>query len=204
MKWKLNRIQYPVYNLGYGKRIALWVQGCSLKCKGCISKELQDTSGGKLVDVEQLADQIIRIHKSFEGITITGGEPFEQYLQLVAFCAYVKEHTNLNIHVFSGYRFDELIKKHPDKLFMRFTDFLTDGRYIRELHCNDTTKGSNNQQHYVFIDNKAILKDQGFESGYVGVYTDTEGQIYLSGIPKKDEMKSLSAFLKESGFKIEF
>ncbi len=59
MYWKLNRILHPVYNLGEGKRIGIWVQGCSLKCPNCISPDLWTTSGGKSVKVENIAEEII-------------------------------------------------------------------------------------------------------------------------------------------------
>ena len=34
MNWQLNKIQYPLYNLGVGKRIGIWVKGCTLACDG--------------------------------------------------------------------------------------------------------------------------------------------------------------------------
>ena len=37
----IDRIHYPVYTLGPGKRIGIWFSGCSKKCYGCISPSLQ-------------------------------------------------------------------------------------------------------------------------------------------------------------------
>ncbi len=61
MPWQLNRIQYPVNNLGNGKRIGIWVQGCSLSCKGCISQTLQNQKGGNQVNIEQLINKIRKV-----------------------------------------------------------------------------------------------------------------------------------------------
>ena len=33
----INNYKYPVTVLGPGKRIVVWTQGCSIRCKGCMS-----------------------------------------------------------------------------------------------------------------------------------------------------------------------
>ena len=204
MLWKLNRIQYPVYNLGKGKRIAIWVQGCSLICKNCISKTLQTKNGGKNIEIEYLVNEIIKVNQDFSGISITGGEPFQQYKELMAFCATVKKMTNLEIYVFSGYYLKELYQLFPDKLFLKYIDFLLDGRYEKDKHDDRNVRGSTNQSLYRFINNKALLQDNYFESNKVSIKIDENMQVYLSGIPKKNELNKLSEHIKESGINLKF
>ncbi|MCD4794510.1 MAG: radical SAM protein [Bacteroidales bacterium] len=204
MHWKLNRIQYPVYNLGKGKRIAIWVQGCSLACKNCISKTLQTKNGGKNIEIEYLVNEIVKVNQDFSGITITGGEPFQQYQQLIAFCAYIKKMTNLEIYVFSGYTLDELYQLFPDKLFTEYIDYLTDGRYEQDKHDDQNVRGSTNQQLYKFENNKAVLQKTYFKSNSVSLKVDKDKQVYLSGIPKKDELKQLSDYLNKTGINLTF
>ena len=204
MLWKLNRIQYPVYNLGKGSRIGIWVQGCSLACKGCISKTLQTKTGGKNIKIEHLIKEIVKVNQDFSGITITGGEPFQQSKQLIAFSASVKKMTNLEIYVFSGYSLNELVQLFPDKLFLKYIDFLLDGRYEHDKHDNNNVKGSTNQRLYKFENNKAVLKDKYFESNKVSIKVDNDMQVYLSGIPKKNELNKLSEHIKESGINLKF
>ncbi len=200
MNWKLNRIQYPVYNCGKGKRIGIWVQGCSLSCKGCVSKTLQTKNGGKNIEIEYLVNEIIKVSHEFTGITITGGEPFQQYHQLIAFCAYLKQYTDMEIYVFSGYYLEELYKLYPDKVFNRFIDYLMDGRYEQSKHDDLNVRGSENQNLYKFENGVAVKQKEYFKSDKVGLKIDDDNQVYLSGIPKKGELYELSKNLKQVGF----
>jgi anaerobic ribonucleoside-triphosphate reductase activating protein len=204
MHWKLNRIQYPVYNLGKGKRIGIWAQGCSLGCKGCISQTLQTKEGGQLIDIEALVTEITKVKDQFDGITITGGEPFQQYKELIAFCAWLKQNAKLEIYVFSGYYLDELHDLYPDKLFLKYIDFLMDGRYVKEEHHNENTRGSGNQTLYQFINNEVIKIKNGFLSNEFGLNVDKDNQVYLSGIPKQDDLNQLNKFLTQTGIDITF
>lgn len=66
MNWQLNKIQYPVYNLGEGKRIGIWVQGCSIECKGCINKTLWNNNGGKGISVVDLFNWVISVQDDLD------------------------------------------------------------------------------------------------------------------------------------------
>lgn len=204
MLWKLNRIQYPVYNLGTGKRIAIWVQGCTLACKGCISETLQSNTGGTDTDIEYLVNEILKISKEFDGITITGGEPFQQYPQLIAFSAYIKKLTDLEISIFSGYTLTELLKLYPDKLFMKFTDLLTDGRYKKDEHDDTYLRGSVNQELYKFENERALVQEPIISSNQISLNIDHDKQVYLTGMPKKNELVKLSEHMKSSGIELKF
>ena len=204
MYWKLNRIQYPIYNLGPGTRIGIWVQGCSLKCNGCLSKTLWTTNKGRKIDILFLADQICKIENYFDGITITGGEPFEQYESLIAFCAYIKQKTSLNIFCFSGYYLEELLKMYPDKLFMKHLNYLLDGRYLSEKHENKNVRGSSNQKLYKFINGRPGIQKNFFNSNKWSISIKDNDQIYMSGIPKKEDLKIITHELEKTGIKIRF
>ncbi len=251
MHWRLNRIQYPVYNLGPGKRIGVWAQGCSLRCKGCVSRTLWDPNGGKDVDVESLAKFISRsntlvrlvdtksksnikrglniqsgantlvrhspsshsskeekllkpISDSTDGITITGGEPFEQYEALIAFCAYIKRLTGWSIYVFTGYTLQELTARRPDRLFLQFIDYLMDGRYEESRHEDRNVRGSSNQRLYKFVDQTPLEMEMTDNLAGWSVNVDEEGTVFMSGIPKENDLDSMAHFLKKSGVNIRF
>lgn len=204
MEWKLNRIQYPIYNLGKGKRIGIWVQGCSIGCHGCISQTLHTKKGGKLIDVENLVREITKVANQFDGITITGGEPFQQYQELITFCAYLKQKTALEIFVFSGYYLDELNTFFPDKLFLKYIDFLMDGRYIREKHEDENVRGSVNQTLYQFTNNGIIRVKNHISTDKFSLNINKDNQIYLSGIPKQNDLNQLKEYLAKTGIKVTF
>ena len=35
----LSRMHFPVTTLGPGNRIGIWVQGCTIRCPGCVSAD---------------------------------------------------------------------------------------------------------------------------------------------------------------------
>lgn len=204
MLWRLNRIQYPLYNHGKGKRIGITVQGCTLACPDCISKDTHSKTGGKQISVELLVDEISKIAQFYDGVTIVGGEPFQQYEQLIAFCAYLKQKTGLEIYVFSGYTLNELFNLYPDKLFLQFIDYLMDGRYVKEKHDNQNVRGSSNQKLYKFENGEAILQTSYFQSDKFSVSVDDDKQVYLCGIPKNNELTKIADYLNKLGIDIQF
>lgn len=204
MNWQLNKIQYPVYNLGEGKRIGIWVQGCDLGCKGCVNKTLWSSKGGKSISVVDVFNWVASIQNDFDGITISGGEPFQQYQQLISFLHLVKTKTDLNVHCFSGYYLNELEENFPDKLFLKYIDNLVDGRYIEEQHEDTNIKGSTNQTVYRIIDEVARRKKKSSASKKWSVNISNDNRIYMTGIPKKNELKKLCNGLAEVGIQKTF
>jgi anaerobic ribonucleoside-triphosphate reductase activating protein len=68
--------------LGWGTRAGLWTQGCSIRCRGCASR---DTWGFK-PETEVSAESIVEWLESLpalDGLTISGGEPLDQHRALV-------------------------------------------------------------------------------------------------------------------------
>lgn len=203
MNWKLNKIQYPIYNLGPGKRIGIWVQGCDLGCGGCVNQMLWSPKGGQSVGVLDVFNWLLTLSDNFDGITISGGEPFQQYEQLITFLHLVKKRTQLTIYCFSGYYLSELDSMFPDKLFYRYIDFLIDGRYVSNLHEDQNTKGSTNQTVYKFVDGIAIKKKM-LPTNKWSVQIGRDNQIYMAGIPKKRDLASISLKLADVGIKKTF
>ena len=78
------RILYPVQVLGPGKRVGIWVAGCSRGCKGCSNPELGEQKPEYEVSVEQLVSLIENLARDHEidGFTISGGEPLNQAEEL--------------------------------------------------------------------------------------------------------------------------
>jgi len=204
MYWKLNRLQFPVYNLGHGRRLAIWVQGCNLHCQGCINPELWPYSGGKNINLEQLTLSILELKEQFDGITITGGEPFQQYEQLITFCTFLKQKTTINILVFSGYTIDQLTKNHPDKLFLTCIDYLIDGPFQQRNSEKKALRGSSNQNFYTFESGKIIQSGIIAKGGKWSVSLDDDNRIFMAGIPGQNELPNLTERLMNTGIKMDF
>jgi anaerobic ribonucleoside-triphosphate reductase activating protein len=190
MIWQLNKIQYPIYNLGPGKRLGIWVQGCSIHCKACISKSTWNRENGKQVALLSVYELVNHICNDYDGITITGGEPFDQYPQLMVFASMIMRKTGLNILCYTGYYLQELEMKFPDKAFYSCIDFLVDGRFEKDNPSDNSLKGSDNQTIYKFVGGKAEKSALFNESKIWSVNSD-ENIVYMAGIPAKNQMDEL-------------
>jgi len=197
MNWKLNKIQYPVYNLGDGKRIGIWVQGCEFYCKSCINSEIWSLEKGEDISLQYLFNWVLLKAEAFDGITITGGEPFRQYEKLIAFLHLIKSKTKLTVNCYTGYYLHELYTKFPDKLFAKYIDYLIDGRYEEKHQVNDNTKGSSNQTIYKFCNGIPFVVESIKFSNKWSLKVCNDSSFYLSGIPKQGEMKQLMSELFE-------
>jgi len=203
MNWQLNKIQYPVYNLGPGKRVGIWVQGCDLGCKGCLNQTLWSARGGRHIDVLELFNWLISLNDEFDGITVSGGEPFQQYEALMAFLHLVKKRTRYDVYCFTGYYLHELNELFPDKLFRRYIDFLVDGRYVAELHEDSNLKGSSNQTIYKFINGAPRVVEEPSPIQW-SLKVSEDNRIYMAGIPKQRDLEKICSELALVGIKKEF
>ncbi|NLK29295.1 MAG: radical SAM protein [Clostridiales bacterium] len=175
--------------LGPGKRFALWLQGCKKQCKGCIFPEGQgEVTKGKWISTEELLD-IIQSVKGIHGITISGGEPFLQIDELMDLCRQVKEHTKLDIILYSGYRFEELEAKYRDRFYKicSYIDILIDGEYVEALNDNQAYRGSSNQTIHMLSDKYKPYLDQmnQLRNRTVELKMNSTGELVMIGIPYK-------------------
>ncbi len=141
-KWlQISLMHYPVTVLGPGKRAGVWVQGCSLRCPGCISVHSWDFNGGERIYFDELFGKLKEFNTN--KITISGGEPFEQKYFL-EFLQTLKEFGFNDVFVYSGFEWDYIeqnFKKH-----LQYIDALVCGRFIQGDESPYLYKGSNNQE----------------------------------------------------------
>ena len=197
----LDRILYPVTALGPGRRLAIWVAGCQRHCPGCANPELWRHYPEQEISPESLFARIQQLCPGgFDGLTITGGEPFEQAEELSRFLSLfpVRPETL----VFSGYTLRQLRNRPECRGLLRKTDVLIDGPYVNALNDGySVLRGSRNQsvrflspgveQHYWpylqmgrqiqnFIYDYRILS--------VGIHNPPSGGEYDSGETRTEQM----------------
>jgi anaerobic ribonucleoside-triphosphate reductase activating protein len=92
---RLNKAHYPVTVLGHGRRIGLWLQGCSIGCPGCCSRDTWAADEGRRMPIEDAVAWCRHVSEGrpLDGITISGGEPFEQADALAMLLARLREWT---------------------------------------------------------------------------------------------------------------
>ena len=104
---QIDRLLYPVHSLGPGNRLGIWVRGCKKRCFNCANPELQFFNPKSEISMPIIKDTICEIGEKFDGITITGGEPFCQAKELLDLITFILEITD-DILVFTGYSKDEI------------------------------------------------------------------------------------------------
>ena len=107
----INRLHFPVSTLGFGKRIAIWFQGCSLQCPGCISRDTWAHDHGNIA-FKALTKNVEHWLPQCDGLTVSGGEPFEQPSALERLLRWWRENHKGDILVFSGLSSEQINKKH--------------------------------------------------------------------------------------------
>lgn len=167
---------------GPGERFVVWVQGCSLRCAGCWNPDTWNNAPNRLLSSTDLASVILAT-RGIEGLTLTGGEPFEQASSLLHLVKSLREN-GLSIFVFTGYELKELISSAQVQL-LRLCDVVVAGRY---QHDNKTENlpwlGSSNQAVHFLTDryNRSFLPTtQEFE-----VHLGNDGQLAITGFPPSE------------------
>lgn len=162
MELNLYRIAYPVTSLGPDSRIVIWVAGCRKRCGGCISPEMQEPSSGRMIKVKFLLKHLLKINHVVDGITISGGEPFEQAEALTALLKEIsKNRPEWNIMVYSGYELLEVFGKYNRSFnIFKYIDVLIDGEYQKDVPSEHPLTGSGNQKIYYLTKRGRKMKKQ--------------------------------------------
>ncbi len=165
---------------GPGNRFVIWTQGCSLNCPGCWNPGTHSFSSGKYVSQVDLL-KMIQNETKIEGITISGGEPFEQPKELYEITKLIREETKLSQIVYSGYTINEIQKQGEMNIVLSNIDVLIDGRFNSGELSKNGSKGSANQKHH-FLTTCYSLNDFRQQNG-LEYHFENNGTVVLTGFP---------------------
>lgn len=134
---------------GPGFRYTIFTQGCPHNCKGCHNPQTHNYNGGKVVNINDIVDEIGK-NPLLRGVTVSGGEPFVQAKQVAKLLSKLDRNKYSTI-VYTGYLFEDLLKNSNEqngyKELLLNTDILIDGKFVEELmNENLLFKGSSNQR----------------------------------------------------------
>lgn len=195
----LNRIHHPVTTLGYGSRVGVWLQGCSIHCPGCLVPDTWEAAEQHKVALEWVQQALQPLLLQSDGITLSGGEPFDQAESLLALLRWVKARFKGDILVYSGYSEDRLRRICPEAFHL--ADVLVVGPYMDNLPDNRPFIGSSNQG-LLLLTELARSRYAEPESMPTGFGVDFVGnEILLAGVPSRGFMKNLRYRLARVGLK---
>lgn len=75
---------------GPGIRLVVFTQGCNHNCVGCHNPGTHSFDGGELIDIDKIIN-MIKENPLLDGITLSGGEPFEQAIECSILAKKVRE-----------------------------------------------------------------------------------------------------------------
>jgi anaerobic ribonucleoside-triphosphate reductase activating protein len=184
---------------GPGIRYVIWVQGCSLKCKGCFNPHFWSQHGGSSRDIDSLLHDVIAARIKFpeiEGVTFLGGEPFEQP-EALADLSQKLQKLDFSIMVFSGYTLaelkDEKSSHYVSRLnFLSSIDLLVDGRYQQDnVDIDRPWVGSKNQEFHFLTERYS--KETLFNSVKDGLEITVlnSGEVQINGWATDSQLENL-------------
>lgn len=200
----ISRLHFPVTTLGPGQRVGIWFQGCSIRCEGCISVDTWREGVGT-TSVSEVMDNVHTWKDFADGVTITGGEPFDQPYALTEILRQLKQDFTGDVLVYTGYSklhiqdtldsvvgcIDVLISEPFDH---RESDTLPiRGSDNQKLHCL-TDRGRSLYSHYESPSDESTL-DAMF---------DEDGTVWFCGIPKRQDLERLEVILRSKGHQVVF
>lgn len=201
MRMFLSRAHYPVTTLGPGKRVGIWFQGCSIRCTGCISRDTWTFRQGETT-VDSLLESIKPWLDEAEGISVSGGEPFDQEDALFELLTRVRTSSRGDILVYSGYPWSHLVSRLGR--FEDLIDALISEPYLEGAPQTFALRGSDNQIiHFLTPLGESRFKayDRKREAcdNCLDLMVDPDGSIWMAGIPRRGDLANLAILLRESG-----
>ncbi|MEZ4935956.1 MAG: 4Fe-4S single cluster domain-containing protein [Crocinitomicaceae bacterium] len=184
----ISHIEEQSFIYGPGCRFVIWVQGCTIHCKGCWNKEMWSS---KIKDDFTVADLLVKIKREegfIEGITLLGGEPLDQIDEVVELLNECIAN-GLSTMVFTGYEMDEITNSGMNEI-LRLADILVTGRYVASKRTlNHQWIGSTNQEiHFLSDRYKEFIQSN---LNYVEISIDESGRTTFLGFPDNKLMNDI-------------
>lgn len=198
--------------LGPGRRIGLWVQGCTLHCRGCVSQDTWPADPAKAMPVRDIVAWCKRVSgDALDGVTLSGGEPFGQPAALLALLRELHAWRraaglDFDILCYSGYPLKTLEAKHPKVLAL--LDAVIPEPYADALPIANLWRGSRNQplvpltqrgrsRYAQYIDAPPDANGKRMQAAVEG------GRIWMIGIPDRGDMARVEELCASRGLTLE-
>jgi anaerobic ribonucleoside-triphosphate reductase activating protein len=213
---RISRSHYPVTALGPGIRLGVWVQGCPLACKGCMSQDTWDAGGGVEVAVEDLLDRWrTALADGATGLTVSGGEPLEQAGPLAEFLRRAAEvradgtaaeagYGEPDILLYTGYELSELDEE--QLAATQYADALITGRYEAGQPTDLVWRGSANQQLRPLTElgrrRYTVSVDKHVAAPALQLRVDESG-VWVIGVPRPGTLSRIDRTLRQAGLVVD-
>jgi len=205
MDLRIARIHYPITVLGPGRRAGIWFQGCTIGCEGCMSRDTWDPGSGHSMDVGDVCDIVMaaRSDEGLDGVTISGGEPFQQPQGLRSLCAELRRRwPDVDILAYSGYPLGRLRRAHPG--ILELLDALVAEPFIAGRPTEARWQGSSNQELTILSGQAEVQYATALDvpGSRLQVTVDEEG-VRVVGIPRRGDLERMRRALLDRGLELQ-
>jgi len=187
----ISRVHHPVWALGPGRRVGIWFQGCSIHCAGCMSRDTWDPAPPDDVD----------------GITISGGEPFDQPAALAGLTRWLRERFDpdrIDVLVYSGYAHADLVAQHPG-IVAELDVLITEPFRAQAAGTQLRWRGSPNQRLVALSDlGRRRYAEHLDAPADTGLQIDVhDGAVRLIGVPRPGDLVRIEQGLARRGIALD-
>ncbi len=171
---------------GPGRRFAVWVQGCPMRCRECCNPQMLRFEGGEPTPVADLVARALATD-GIDGVSLLGGEPFAQAEGCAAFARAVRA-KGLDVMVYSGFTLAELEEKRARAepgvgALLDACDLLVDGRYERDLPERERRWIGSTNQVLHFLSDRYEADDPRFRARNTVEIRLRNGELVVNGWP---------------------
>lgn len=180
--------------MGPGKRLCIWVRGCSLHCEGCGTPEFISPSPSGMVDTHEILTQLHRAkeEQGIEGVSFSGGEPFEQ-AQALALIAHEARLLGLSTLAWSGYTrtlLESARSPTGSHALLSELDVLIDGPFVKQLSRNGLVlRGSSNQKIHRLTER---FTETDLKTAKISIVVNKQG-VQITGVMDYELSKAILA-----------
>ena len=200
---QISRLHFPVTTLGYGRRIGIWTQGCSIRCPGCVSRDTWERRSELGVPVSEIIRSLRPWLSVADGVTLSGGEPFDQAVGIRELLLQLRSEFDGDILAFSGYSRADLDSRHPD--IVQMLDVVITEPFAQGAKQTLALRGSDNQRVFLLTELARRRYPEGIdhlpwgEKRGLDVVVHEDG-VWMAGIPRQEDMARLREQLAMRGF----
>lgn len=189
---RVARIIHGTTAEGPGLRTAVWVQGCSIRCTGCINPHLFTTRGGELMDVARIVAGAIEAGD--EGITLLGGEPLDQGWA-ASELAREAQLAGLGVICFTGYTLETVESTSFGQRLLEHVDLLVDGPYVASTPDADRALVGSTNQRFIHITNRYADYEPRVALDRLDLRILPSGEVSVAGFATSAGVGALAAAL---------
>lgn len=112
---------------GEGLRTVVFLAGCPHMCEGCHNKQSWNINNGFDMSVDEVFEEIMK--NPLTNVTYSGGEPLLHAGELIELSEKIKQHSEKDIWLYSGYTYEQILKNEKHSALLAYCDVLVDGPF---------------------------------------------------------------------------